>query len=179
MRKVTIVRQHTRSGRVVRSHSRKLQSAILDVKKKYKIKTPIEAEIIDESKGSSLGHTDSVLDSKTKKPVKHIVRLESSKIKKEGENIDSIIHHELGHIVDKEKGDMVKKPKGKAVIAAIKKTEAYKKIKGDKYAAKPAEMFARAYAQDRSGKTSKKEVQSGLAWERKDFKSVKAKMKNV
>lgn len=175
-----VVKQHIRKTKngayIVRKHSRHLATAISTFKKRHQIKTPIKAELKEDSPGTSYGHTDSHMDGK--KPIKHVVRLESKKIHRNRENIGNIIHHELGHILDKEKGDLIKKPKGKAVISAIKKTDAYKKIKGDTYAAKPAEMFARAYAQTKST-PSKQDVSQGLAWHKDDFKKVKSKLKKL
>ena len=124
-----------------------------------------------------MAHTDSVLDSKTKIPQKHIIRLEEKKIKEEGENPGKILQHELAHVLDKEHKDKL----SREFYKTAKNTQAYKVLKssGNKYEAHPQEIFARAFAQATHGVTKPDDVHNGLEWHRSDFRKVKKRLAKV
>lgn len=182
---MSIVRKHYRKvgGKkvIVRKHSRsnKLRKEVRKLKSKHSIKAPIDVKEVKSSKGNSMAHTDTVLDKNSKEALKHTIYIEPDKIKSFGESVEKILQHELGHVLDLSKKGFVKTPKGKEILGAIKNTKAFMKLKsiGNKYSLSDDELFARAYAQHKSGKKDETDLKTGNAWTTKDFKKVKSKMK--
>jgi len=185
MTKVVKVRKHYRKGRnkvtVVRQHSRNTVGAKISViRDKYKINTPIQVSDADANSfpSDSYAFTDTTLVDD--KPTDHVINLNTDKIMADGEDADKVIEHEIAHIIDKEKG-LMKSRFGKNFMAAVQQTDAYKKLQevNDNYQIKPEELFARAYAQFRTGSISPQDILNGYAWEPKDFKLVAKQIKKL
>jgi len=185
MAKVVKVRKHYRRGKnkvtVVRQHSRDvIGSKISVIRDKYKINTPIQVTDADTDSfpSDSYAFTDTTLVDD--KPTDHVINLNADKITADGENADKVIEHEIAHIIDKEKG-LMKSRFGRNFMAAVQQTDAYKKLQetNDNYEIKPEELFARAYAQYRTGDVKPNDVETGYAWDKNDFKLVAKQLKKL
>jgi hypothetical protein len=176
--KTIVVRRHFRRKKngvtTVRNHLRdNSMKSISELRIKHNIKNPIDVALTEDDKVNSYAYTDTHMDELSKMPTKHEVSLAPDKISQDKEHADKILHHELAHILDKEKM-FLKTPQGANVLNAIKTTKAYKKLvaANDSYDLKPDELFARAYAQYKTGKAKPEDIKRGYAWDKKDFNSV-------
>lgn len=186
MKKVVKVRRHYRTGKnkvtVVRQHSRDtIGKKISVIRSKYKINTPIEVNDVsadDETPLDSFAFTDTTMEDGV--PTDHVINLNQARIDAMGENADKVIEHEIAHIIDKEK-KLMSGRFGRNFMAAVESTDAYKKLQetNDNYETKPEELFARAYAQYRTGEVNPKDVESGYAWTPEDFKLVAKQIKKL
>lgn len=162
MRK-TKVKKHTRKTKngasVVRRHTRSLKKSNLvkHFKNRYGIKSKIEIKDgdYDDPEGTSLAMTESTLDKETKEPIDHKVLIKESKVKDEGENMNTLIHHELSHILAREK-KIEELDEYEELMDAVKETDTYKEFveENSDYADDPEEIFSRIYSQHQTGDTS-------------------------
>lgn len=108
---MTLVKQHTRKvgnkTYSVRSHKRELSSILAKAKSKFGIKHKVELEFKKSQQSDSLGYAETKID-KNGKPLSHKIRIDSEKIKKYGSNDKKVLKHEIGHVVDREKGNTKK-----------------------------------------------------------------------
>lgn len=150
------IRKHFRKKKrgisVVRQHQR-LTSTVKNFARAEKIKTPISLNVLHKAEGTSLAHTDSVIDNSTSTPVEHKINLDLPKIQASGENVDKLLRHELGHIKDRHisklkhpRDSFSKSAKGRKLLKKITKKYPHLKGKG-KYERNPEEQFARAYSE--------------------------------
>lgn len=188
MRK-SVVRKHfrtTRKGRtVVKQHMRtKINAHIKDASLITGKNLSSKVSINDKHKaeGTSLGHTATTIDSKKSSPVEHVINLDLKKIKAQGHDLDTMLAHEFAHVIDREgvktksaKSTLSKSPKAKELINSIKKSQAFSRLTS-KYETAPEELFARAYAQFKTGKINMSDVKTGTAWTRKDFAPIKKRI---
>lgn len=137
----------------VRSHKRVRKNGVSIVKrhvkkarKKYGIKTPIKvnAHFRNETQSDSLAHHAMHYNPKTKSPAKHEINLDTEKIKKSGHNLEKVVKHEIGHLVDAELAAKTKTMK--KATDTFSKTKAGKKFLGGKSKRSPKERFADKYA---------------------------------
>lgn len=166
--KVT-VRKHLRKRKnkvsTVVKHYRK---TVENFKKEHGINTPIKVKPVPKSATNSEAHTDSVMEDG--KPLEHSINIERDKVLENRSGEDKVLHHELGHVLEREKKVLSSK-KGKKFIRTVRKTASHKKLK-DKYLRDTEETFARAYAQKKVG-PKKADVRTGENLSKKDFKKVK------
>lgn len=186
MSKIVKVRRHYRKGKnkvtVVRQHAREsVASKISVIREKYKINTPIQVNDVSADEKTpldSFAFTDTTMEDGV--PTDHSINLNNDKITQENENPDKVIEHEIAHIIDKEKNLMGSRF-GKNFMAVVEQTAAYKKLQetNDSYEIKPEELFARAYAQFRTGDANDSDIENGYAWANDDFKLVGKQIKKL
>lgn len=147
-------------------------------------KRTVEINTSHKAKGTSLAHTDTSLEPGKDKPVKNKVHVDVAKAKKSKSDLEVLMAHEFGHIVDRDKvkiknakSALSTSAKAKPLMSAIKQSEAYQKIKNDPYARDTGELFARAYAQYKTRKS--KEIKEGLSWSPQDFRKIKSEMSKL
>lgn len=151
------VRKHfrvKRSGGVstVRKHSRNVgKKDVTKFKSDYNIKTPIKVTSGDyeDKSGTSLAVTESTMYKG--KPKDHKIITKDAKIKKFAEDKNTLVHHELSHVLYREK-NVTKYKEFRTLMNYIKKTETYKKH-SSAYGKDTEELFARAYSQSKTGDT--------------------------
>lgn len=155
--KTTIVKKHYRRNKngvsVVVKHSRNF-TGVKRFKDEYGVKTDIKVKSGDytDAQGTSLALTESTLD-KNKKPKKHVIITRDSKIRKFKENKDTLIQHELSHVLFREK-KVNTLPEFKLLMDAVRKTNTFKGLKNNKYERNSEELFARIFSQFKTGDTS-------------------------
>jgi hypothetical protein len=159
----TTVKRHTRVGKnkvsTVRRHARSVAPSKLvsQFKNRYAIKSGVTVTKGDypDPEGTSMALTESKVSKHSKIPTDHKITLKDKKIKSSGENQDTLVHHELSHILAREK-KLKTLPEFKDLITEVRKTPTYKnQVKNDDtYGKDTEEIFARLYSQVNTGDTS-------------------------
>lgn len=158
MRNINVVR-HTRRTKngttTVRKHSRAIVTSKLvnHFRRRYAIKSGITVK--DGNYSDPLGTSMAMTESKVGpngEPINHKILVRSKKIVEAGEKPDTILHHELSHILAREK-KIAKLPEYKKLMDAVKTTKTFQGLDGA-YAKDTEEIFARIYAQTHTGDTT-------------------------
>lgn len=159
----TTVRRHTRlkknGATYVRRHARKLKPSNLvkSFKNRYAIQSGITVKSGDynDPEGTSMALTESRIKKHSKVPLDHKITLRDKMISKAGEDKNTLIHHELSHILAREK-KLKTLPEFKELIAQVKETKTYQnQVKADdSYGKDTEEIFARLYSQFMTGDTT-------------------------
>lgn len=162
----TTVKRHTRIGKnkvsTVRRHARSIAPSKLvsQFKARYAIKSGVVVRKGDyaDPEGTSMALTESRVSKHSRIPTAHKITLKDKKIKSSGENQDTLVHHELSHILAREK-KLKTLPEFKDLITAVRETKTYgKHVKSDdSYGKDSEEIFARLYSQVNTGDTTSNE----------------------
>lgn len=160
---LTTVRRHTRvkknGATTVRRHARKIKASnlVINFKNRYAIKSGITLQSgeYNDPEGTSMALTESKIKKNSKIPINHKITFKDKKIAKAGEDKNTLIHHELSHILVREK-NLKTLPEFKDLIAQVQETQTYKnQVKNDdSYGKDTEEIFARLYSQRMTGDTS-------------------------
>lgn len=157
------VRRHTRKVKngatTVRKHSRKIKPSNLvkQFKNRYAIKSGITITSGDynDPQGTSMALTESRVKKNSRVPIDHKITTRDKKINSSGEDKETLIHHELSHILAREKS-LKTLPEFKELISVVKETKTYQdQVKNDDtYGKDNEEIFARLYSQYMTGDTT-------------------------
>ena len=160
---ITTVRRHTRlkknGATTVRRHARKIKASNLvnNFKNRYAIKSGITVQSGDynDPQGTSMALTESRIKKNSRIPIDHKITTRDKKIVRAGEDKETLIHHELSHILAREK-KLKTLPEFKELISQVKETKTYQnQVKADDtYGKDTEEIFARLYSQYMTGDTT-------------------------
>ena len=160
---ITTVRRHTRlkknGATTVRRHARKIKASnlVTNFKNRYAIKSGITVQSGDynDPQGTSMALTESRIKKNSRIPIDHKITTRDKKIVRAGEDKETLIHHELSHILAREKR-LKTLPEFKELISQVKETKTYQnQVKADdSYGKDTEEIFARLYSQYMTGDTT-------------------------
>lgn len=159
----TTVRRHTRlkknGATTVCRHARKIKASnlVTSFKNRYAIKSGITVQSGDynDPQGTSMALTESRIKKNSRIPIDHKITTRDKKIVRSGEDKETLIHHELSHILAREK-KLKTLPEFKELISQVKETKTYQnQVKADdSYGKDTEEIFARLYSQYMTGDTT-------------------------